>query len=190
MGLSTRLNIHKVAVKHPRLRGPNGEIHLKTYTTLKAPGSFSEELLTKVLRGISLQRYSSKQLRAFGVSPGTLSGRIVEVTTQKLKEFKERDLSGITPFAIFIDTIHRANEAFMIALGIDTAGYKHILGFWQGATENHEICEALLADMERRGRNIQKHLAKRYKKEAHRRFTTALEQVKYDDARKMASCNQ
>ncbi|MBP8625498.1 MAG: transposase [Syntrophorhabdales bacterium] len=128
--------------------------------------------------------------RAFGVSPGTLSGRIVEVTTQKLKEFKERDLWGITPFAIFIDTIHRANEAFMIALGIDTAGYKHILGFWQGATENHEICEALLADMERRGRNIQKHLAKRYKKEAHRRFATALEQVKYDDARKMASCNQ
>ena len=98
-----------------------------------------------------MQRYSSKQLRAFGVSPGTLSGRIVEVTTQKLKEFKERDLSGITPFAIFIDTIHRANEAFMIALGIDTAGYKYILGFWQGATENHEICEALLADMERRG---------------------------------------
>jgi len=75
----------KVAVKHPRLSGPNGEIPLKTYTTLKTPGSFSEELLTKVLRGISLQRYSSKQLHAFGVSPGTLSGRIVEVTTQKLK---------------------------------------------------------------------------------------------------------
>jgi len=69
----------------------------------------------------------------------------------------------------------------MIALGINTAGYKHVL---------HEICEALLADMERRGRNIQKHLAKKYRKEAHRRFTTALEQVKYDDARKMASCNQ
>ena len=33
-------------------------IPLKTYTTLKAPGSFSEELLTKVLRGISLQRYN------------------------------------------------------------------------------------------------------------------------------------
>ncbi len=25
------------------------------------------------------------------------------------------------------------------------------LGFWQGATENHEICEELLGDLERRG---------------------------------------
>mgnify|MGYP006943671004 CR=1 FL=1 len=64
MGLSTRLNIHKVAVKHPRLRGPDGEIPLKTYTTLKAPGSFSEELLTKVLRGISLQRYNETVIEA------------------------------------------------------------------------------------------------------------------------------
>jgi transposase-like protein len=34
-------------------------------------------------------------------------------------------------------------------------------------------------------RNIQKHLAKKYRKEAHRRFTTALEQNSYEDARKM-----
>ncbi len=34
-------------------------------------------------------------------------------------------------------------------------------------------------------RNIQRHLAKRYRKEAHRRFTTALEQNSYEDARQM-----
>ena len=109
----------------------------------------------------------------------------------------------------------------MIALGIDVEGHKHILGFWQGATENHEICESLLSDLERRGliisnkvlwiadggkgiiktlrdrfgkklihqrctihkdRNIQRHLAKRYRKEAHRRFKTAIEQNSYEDA--------
>jgi transposase-like protein len=100
--------------------------------------------------------------------------------------------------------------------------YGHRLIFTQ--TENHEICEALLTDIERRGlviskkilwvtdgeigiiktlkdrfgkklihqrctihkdRNIQKHLAKKYRKEAHRRFKIALEQVQYDDAKKM-----
>jgi len=98
-------------------------------------------------------------------------------------------------------------------LGIDKEGNKHVLGFWQGAAENHEVCEELLADMERRGlllskkmlfitdggrgiikalkerfgakllhqrciihkdRNIQKHLAKKYRKEAHRRFMAVL----------------
>ena len=34
-------------------------------------------------------------------------------------------------------------------------------------------------------RNIQKHLAKKYRKEAHRRFRTALEQSSYEDARQM-----
>ena len=112
----------------------------------------------------------------------------------------------------------------MVALGIDDQGRKHALGFWQGATENHEMCEELLADMEERGlvlskktlfitdggkgvikalkekfgakllhqrciihkdRNIQKHLAKKYRKEAHRRFMRALEQNLYEDAKKM-----
>jgi len=34
-------------------------------------------------------------------------------------------------------------------------------------------------------RNIQRYLAKRYRKEAHRRFRTALEQTRYEDARQM-----
>ena len=112
----------------------------------------------------------------------------------------------------------------MVGLGMDTEGQKHVLGFWQGATENHQVCEELLCDMERRGlglsskilwvtdggsgiikalrerfgkklihqrctihkdRNIQRHLAKKYRKEAHRRFKTALEQTRYEDARRM-----
>jgi len=177
-----------------------------------------------VLHGISIRKYGEtvvEAARVFGISPASLSRRTIEITSLRLKEFKEKDLSTITSFAIFIDTIHRGNEAFMIALGIDVEGHKHILGFWQGATENHEICESLLSDLERRGliisnkvlwitdggkgiiktlrdrfskklihqgctihkdRNIQRHLAKRYRKEAHRRFKTALEQNSYEDA--------
>ena len=161
---------------------------------------------------------------AFGVSASSVSRHIVSVTTKKLKEFKERDLSDFRTFAIFIDTIHRAGKAFMVALGIDAEGQKRVLGFWEGATENNEVCKGLFMDLEGRGlkltkkviwvtdggsgiikalkekfgkklihqrctihkdRNIQKHLPKRYRKEAHRRFRTALEQTKYKDARQM-----
>jgi len=217
----------KISVRHPRLRGPEGEIPLESYETLKKPGVFSEELLNKVLRGISARKYRETLMEAagaFGVSPGTVSRHVVEVTVQRLKEFKERALSDIVPFAVFIDTIHRGGEAFLVALGIDTEGHKHVLGFWEGATENHEVCEELFSDMERRGlrlskktlwvtdggkgilkalkdrygkklihqrctihkdRNIQSHLAKKYRKEAHRRFKIALEQNSYEDAQRM-----
>ncbi len=89
--------------------------------------------------------------QAFGVSPSAVSQHLVEATTQKLKDFKERALTDFTPFALFLATIHRGGEAFIVALGIDLAGHKRVLGFWQGATENHETCEALLGDLESRG---------------------------------------
>jgi transposase-like protein len=218
---------HKISVRHPRLRGPEGEIPLESYESLKKPGAFSEQVLNKILRGISARKYRETLMQTagvFGVSPGTVSRHVMEVTVQKLKEFKERELSEIAPFAVFIDTIHRAGEAFLVALGIDIEGHKQVLGFWEGATENHEICEELLSDLERRGlklskrilwvtdggkgilkalrdrfgkklvhqrctihkdRNIQNHLAKKYRKEAHRRLRIALEQNSYEDAKRM-----
>ena len=217
----------KVPVRHPRLRGPEGEIPLQSYRMLKEPERFSEELLNKMLRGVSTRKYQDTILdtaHALGVSPSSVSRHIVAVTSRNLAMFKERDLTGRNIFAVFIDTIHRAGDAYMVSLGLDREGVKHVLGFWQGATENHEICEELLADMERRGltlsknilwvtdggkgviktlrdrfgkklihqrctihkdRNIQKHLAKKYRKQAHRRFTVALEQNDYQDARQM-----
>jgi transposase-like protein len=217
----------KISVRHPRLRGPEGEIPLESYEALKKPGLFSQELLNKMLLGISARKYRETLMEAagvFGVSAGTVSRHVVEATVQRLRDFKERALSDIVPFALFIDTIHRGGEAFLVALGIDIEGHKHVLGFWEGATENHEICEELFSDMERRGlrlskkilwvtdggkgilkalrdrfgkklihqrctihkdRNIQSHLAKKYRKEAHRRFKIALEQNSYEDAKRM-----
>ncbi len=226
-GGSVYIGDQKIRIEHPRLRGKEGEITLRSYKRLKEPDGFSEELLTKVMRGMSCQKYSDtvvEAAQAFGVSASSVSRHIIAATAKQLQRFKERSLSGFAPFAIFLDTIHRGGEAFIVGLGIDTAGLKTVLGFWQGATENHELCEELLADMERRGlrlsrriiwvtdggkgiiktlrdrfgkklihqrctihkdRNIQKHLAKRYRKEAHWRFRTALEQTHYKEARQM-----
>jgi len=63
-----------------------------------------------VLRGLSARKYQETLLEtseAFGVSSNTVSRQLLAVTTQKLKEFKERDLSGVRPIAILIDTLHR-----------------------------------------------------------------------------------
>jgi transposase-like protein len=224
---SVYIGDQKIHAEHPRVRGRQGEIELKSYQKLKEPDGFSEELLMKVLRGMSCRKYADtvvEAAQAFGVSASSVSRHIIAATAKQLQEFKERSLSEFVPFAIFLDTIHRGGEAFIVALGLDTSGIKKPLGFWQGATENHELCEELFADMERRGltltrkiiwvtdggkgiiktlkdrfgkklihqrctihkdRNIQRHLAKRYRKEAHNRFRTALEQNSYEDARQM-----
>ncbi len=153
-----------------------------------------------------------------------MSQRLVEASTQQLKEFRERRLEDFHPFAIFLDTVHRGGVAFVVALGLDIQGQKQVLGFWEGATENAEVAETLLADLEQRGlelsakvlfvidggkglaktlksrygrkllvqrctihkdRNLQAHLPKRHRAEAHRRFCIALEQNDYKEAEKL-----
>jgi putative transposase len=224
---SVYIGDQKVKLEHPRLRGPEGEINLESYQKLREPEGFSEELLSKILRGISCQKYSetvTETAGAFGVSAGSVSKHIIAATAKKLSEFKERDLSEFKPFAIFLDSVHRAGAAFLVCLGINLSGEKQVLGFWEGATENNEICKELFSDLERRGlkvskriiwvtdggsgiikalkdkfgkhlihqrctihkdRNIQRHLPKKYRKQAHRKYTIALEQTKYNDARQM-----
>ena len=220
------LGDQKVKVTRPRLRHmEQGEVTLQSYARLRAPGAFSEELLEKILRGVSTQKYAETVLQAgeaLGVSSSTVSRKLVDLTAMKLKAFQERSLADCTPFALFLDTIHRGGEAFLVALGVDVSGEKMALGFWQGSSENHELCEALFRDLERRGlalsrrilfvtdggsglrkalrerfgkklvhqrcaihksRNLQRHLAKPYRNEAHRQLTTALEQTRYADAK-------
>lgn len=217
----------KVAVERPRLRRGDREVSLKSYEAMKAKEGFSEQLLGQSLAGLSARRYRETVVgaaEAFGVSPSAISQRLVEATTRKLKEFRERRLEDFPVFAVFLDTVHRGGTAFVVALGLDSSGQKRALGFWEGATENAEVGQMLLADLEGRGlklsakvlfiidggkgtakalkdrygrklivqrctihkdRNLQAHLPKKYRKEAHRRFRLALEQNDYKEAEKL-----
>jgi transposase-like protein len=215
----------KVGVNHPRLRSSQGEVALRSYETLKDPQQFSQELLAKALRGLSGRRYRETVLEtagAFGISPSSVSNRFVEATSREVRELLERDLRGIDLFALVLDTVYRGGVAFVVAVGMDVSGKKWVLGFWEGATESHTICQALLSDLESRGlrlgpsilfltdggsgickalkdrygedllhqrctihkgRNLQDHLPKRYRKEAHRRYYRALELKSYAEAK-------
>lgn len=217
----------KVAVERPRLRQGGKEISLKSYAAMRGTEGFSQELLGKSLAGLAGRRYRETVVgaaEAFGVSPSAVSERLVEASTRKLKEFRERRLEDFPVFAVFLDTVHRGGMAFVVALGLDASGQKRALGFWEGATESAEIGEMLLADLEGRGlklsakvlfiidggkgtakalkdrygrkllvqrctihkdRNLQAHLPKKYRQEAHRRFRVALEQNDYKEAEKL-----
>ena len=144
----------KLKVEHPRLRSSAGEILLPVYERLKQPGEFSEEMLIRAMRGLSGRKYREtveEIAQGFGISPSSISKRLVEATAGKLRELRERDLSDFEAFAIFLDTVHRGKSAFVVALGIDVSGRKRVLGFWEGATEDREVTKSLVSDMESRG---------------------------------------
>jgi len=221
---SVYLGDRKVRIVHPRLRDDRAEVALPCYTRLRQPGQFSQELLTRSLRGLSARKYGETILSAadaFGISSSSISNRLIEATAQKLKLLRERDLSGVRLFAMVLDTVHRGGAAFVVALGVDLDGKKYVLGFWEGATENKEVAQTLLSDLESRGlkipketlfitdggtgliaalkdrmgkdlvlqrctihkdRNLQRHLPKRWRDEAHRRFGNAVAMHSYEEA--------
>lgn len=225
-GGSVFIGDQKEKIRKPRMTRNGTEVTSPAYEKLKNPGAFSEEILTKIMAGISCRQYGktvTDAADAFGVSRSSISKRFVEASTKQLKEFLERDLSNFEPFAILIDTVHRGGVAFIVALGIDIKGDKMILGFWEGATENSTITKELFDDLERRklrltneiifitdggsgvikalrarfgkklvhqrctihkDRNIQKHLAKKYRDLSHKKFKLALSHSKYNDAKK------
>jgi putative transposase len=55
-----------------------------------------------------------------------------------------RDLSVISLCALMIEGIHIGDHLVLVALGIDEAGEKHVLGLYEGSTENATVCTGLL----------------------------------------------
>lgn len=53
-----------------------------------------------------------------------------------MQELVERDLKGLDIRVIFIDGIERQGHLLVVAIGIETNGKKHVLGLWQGATDD------------------------------------------------------
>jgi hypothetical protein len=57
----------------------------------------------------------------------------MRVNTRKRRNARRvPSLSEFRAFSVFIDTVHRTGQAFMVALGIDAGEQKQMLGFWEG----------------------------------------------------------
>jgi putative transposase len=73
------------------------------------------------------------------------------VSQARLDEWLGRDLGALDLVAVFLDGLHFQDDVVLVALGVDSTGNKHVLGLWEGATENGAACSALLADLQHRG---------------------------------------
>ncbi len=116
-------------------------------------------VMRQMIRGISSRNYEEAIegfIKGYGIKKSSISRHFVKATSEQMREFMERDLSHLELCAIFIDGIEFKENLLVVALGMDREGKKHILGLWQGATENSTVCNNLLDDIERRGLDMGK----------------------------------
>jgi len=150
----------KVLIERPRLRSKDGkEIPLGTYKAFRNPKGMRGSVMKNMVLGISSRNYEEAVesfVTGYGIKKSSVSRHFVKATAEQMREFMERDLSGLELCAIFIDGIEFKGQLLVVAIGLDKDGRKHMLGLWQGATENQAICMNLLEDLARRGLDMTK----------------------------------
>jgi len=151
---SVKLAGQRVPIKAPRVRGPGGEVRLRSYDELHRGGDLDEALFRRVLYGISCRNYERAVEDipgAIGLSGSSVSRTFVEASANRLREFLERDLSGLDIVTLFLDGKSFAEDEMVIAIGVALDGKKHVLGFVQTGTENERTLSAFLRSMLDRG---------------------------------------
>jgi putative transposase len=150
----------KVSLPRPRVRSPatdsgrGAEVELPLYALLQQPEAMPEACLQRMVRGVSCRDYEGVvdlAQEGFGVQKSSISRGFVRASATAVQQLAERRWDGVRFAALFLDGIEYAGETLVVALGLDAAGNKHILGLRQGATENAAVVTALLENLAERG---------------------------------------
>lgn len=145
----------KVPLERPRVRERAGqELPLRSYRAFQADGRLQRAVAERLVLGLSSRNYAAAVgdfCRGYGIQKSSVSRHFIQASAAALRELLERPLAGLDLAVLVIDGLTFAEQMLVVALGVDGTGRKHVLGLWQGATENAAICRALLEELLRRG---------------------------------------
>jgi putative transposase len=148
----------RVKLKVPRLRQlPFETAIIERYK--RRESSVEEALVEMYLAGVSVRRVEDITEALWGtrVSPGTVS-RLNQQIYEKIELWRNRPLSGPYPY-VFMDGIvlKRAwagevrNISVLVAIGVNSAGYREVIGVAEGAKEDKEGWSSFLRHLKSRG---------------------------------------
>jgi putative transposase len=150
----------KIPRERPRVRKREGEeVALESYGQLQQDGRMQRAVRERMVAGLSTRNYRravESVLDGYGIEKSSVSRQFVAASAEQLRVLCERRLEKLKLVALLIDGIHFGGQVLVVALGVDESGVKHILGLWQGATENTTVVKALLEDLVSRGLNTKR----------------------------------
>lgn len=143
-----------VRLRRPRLRDRSGEVVIPAYECLKRDPGAGTRLRRLVMAGISTRKYAQvipPMAQSVGISRSAVSRKLVQAAQAAMAKLAERKFDDMDILAVYIDGIRIAGQLIVVAVGLDAAGEKHLLGLKPGDTENAAVVKALLADLAERG---------------------------------------
>jgi len=154
------LSERKLRVDKPRLRhkgkGRGKEVEIPAYQAMLMNSRLAVRILEILMKGISTRNYQEvlpEMAETVGVSKSSVSREFIQASERALRELCERRFDDKDILVVYIDGLQFGGIQVMAALGVDSQGYKQVLGLRQGASENATVVTDLLNELVERGLN-------------------------------------
>ncbi len=145
-------------IVRPRVRqrnedGSTTEVPLASYRAASCPQQLRDSIVGALVAGVSTRDMADVQSKdAPGVSKSNVSRHWQAVGHKFVDQLRDRDLSQQDWAILMLDGIRLSKDQLaIVAIGITADGYKHVLDFDLGSTENAEVCRALMRRLMKRG---------------------------------------
>lgn len=150
--------VGKLKLKIPKLRGVQFETQIiERYKRRET--SVEEALIEMYLAGVSVRKVEDITEALWGtrVSPSTISNLNKKVYGQ-IEEWRNRPLEGEYPY-VYLDGIYLKktwggevrNVSILVAIGVNSEGFREVLGSMEGAKEDKESWYSFLRYLKDRG---------------------------------------
>jgi putative transposase len=122
-------------------------------------GQVDDMILSLYARGMTTRDIQAHLAEVYGaeVSPALISN-VTSVVAEEITAWQTRPLDAVYPI-LYIDALMVKvrdggtvdNKAAHLAIGVDTDGYKHVLGIWLAASEGARFWMGVLTELRNRG---------------------------------------
>jgi putative transposase len=122
-------------------------------------GQVDEMILSLYARGMTTRDIQAHLAEVYGaeISPALVS-RVTDVVTDEITRWQTRPLDPVYPI-VYVDALVIKvrdagvvdNKAAHLVIGVDTDGFKHVLGIWIAAAEGARFWGGVLAELRNRG---------------------------------------
>ena len=141
-------------------RDRNGEFEPKIVPkNTRDVSGIEDKIISLYGRGLTTREINEQIQDLYGIEvSATMVSNITDKIIPEIKEWQERPLDSVYPF-VFIDAVHFSvrednhvvKKAAYIVLGINSEGFKEILGIWVGENESAKYWLGVLNELKQRG---------------------------------------
>lgn len=148
----------EMEIEVPRDRNGDFEPQIVRKRQVRLAG-FDEKVLSLYARGMTTREIQDhlQEIYETEVSPSLIS-KVTDAVLDEVKAWQGRPLDAVYPI-VYLDAVHLKirtdgrvqNRAVYVALGVDLAGNKQLLGLWIGEAEGAKFWLNVLTELSNRG---------------------------------------